>query len=327
MVYALALLLGCATAFDMPARQSFVSEMVCPDRVANAVGLNSASFNTARVLGPAVAGGLIAVVGIAPAFFLNAVSFLAMIGGLLAMDPDRLYRRPAVERGRGQIRAGFRYVWATPTLRSTILLVLVVGMLGLNYRVALPLLARFAFDGGPGAYGALAAVMAAGAVVGALAVARRSRPTRLLLLGSAAAFGLLSFAAALAPTMLLEAAVLFPIGMASLTFLATANSTVQLTSSPQMRGRVMSLYGLVLLGSGPPSGLLSGWMASQFGPRSIMVLSGVSCVTAAAVAAVGGRRRSGVRDPNPSVPGPPNGRVAQPEKTRRRLSTAPRERV
>jgi MFS family permease len=179
MVYALALLLGCATAFDMPARQAFVSEMVGPDRLANAVGLNSASFNTARVLGPAVAGGLIAVVGIAPAFFLNAVSFLAMIGGLLAMDPDRLYRRPAVERGRGQIRAGIRYVWATPTLRSTILLVLVVGMLGLNYRVALPLLARFAFDGGPGAYGALAAVMAAGAVVGALAVARRSRPTRL----------------------------------------------------------------------------------------------------------------------------------------------------
>jgi MFS family permease len=292
MVYALALLLGCATAFDMPARQSFVSEMVGPDRLANAVGLNSASFNTARVLGPAVAGGLIAVVRIAPAFFLNAVSFLAMIGGLLAMDPERLYRRPAVVRGRGQIRAGIRYVWSTPTLRSTILLVLVVGMLGLNYRVALPLLARFAFDGGAGAYGALAAVMAAGAVVGALAVARRSRPTRLLLVGSAATFGLLSFAAALAPTMLLEAAVLFPIGMASLAFLATANSTVQLTSSPQMRGRVMSLYGLVLLGSGPPSGLLSGWMAEQFGPRSIMVLSGVSCVTAAAVAAVGGRRRA-----------------------------------
>jgi MFS family permease len=179
MVYALALLLGCATAFDMPTRQSFVSEMVGPDRVANAVGLNSASFNTARVLGPAVAGGLIAVAGIAPAFFLNAVSFLAMIGGLLAMDPDRLDRRPAVERGRGQIRAGVRYVWATPALRSTILLVLVVGMLGLNYRVALPLLARFAFHGGPGAYGALAAIMAAGSVVGALAVARRSRPTRL----------------------------------------------------------------------------------------------------------------------------------------------------
>ena len=291
MVYALALLLGVATAFDMPARQSFVTEMVGPDRVANAVGLNSASFNTARVLGPAVAGGLIAVVGIAPAFFLNAFSYLAMIGGLLAMDPDRLYRRPAVERGRGQIRAGVRYVWATPVLRSTILLVAVVGMLGLNYRVALPLLARFAFDGGPGTYGILAAIMAAGSVVGALTVARRGRPTRALLVGSVAAFGLLSFAAALAPTVVVEAAFLFPIGAASLSFVATANSTVQLASDPAMRGRVMSLFGLVLLGSGPPSGLLSGWMAGQFGPRSILLLSGVSCVIAATVAALTGRHR------------------------------------
>jgi MFS family permease len=286
MVYGLALLLGVVTAFDMPARQSFVGEMVGPDRVANAVGLNSASFNTARVVGPAAAGLLIAVVGIAPAFFLNAVSYLAMIGGLLAMDPDRLYRRAAVERGRGQIRAGVRYVWATPALRSTIVLVAVVGMLGLNYRVALPLLARFAFDGGPGAYGALAAIMAAGSVVGALTVARSGRPTRALLVGSVAAFGLLSFAAAVAPTILVEAAFLFPIGAASLAFVATANSTVQLGSSPQMRGRVMSLFGLVLLGSSLPSGLLSGWMAGQFGPRSILVLSGVSCVLAAAVAAV-----------------------------------------
>ena len=292
MVYTLALLLGVATAFDMPARQAFVSEMVGPDRVANAVGLNSASFNTARVVGPAVAGALIAVVGIAPAFFINAVSYLALIGGLLAMDPDRLYRRAAVERGRGQIRAGIRYVWATPVLRSTIVLVAVVGMLGLNYRVALPLLARFAFDGGPGAYGALAAIMAAGSVVGALTVARRGRPTRALLIGSVAAFGLLSLAAALAPTIVVEAAFLFPIGAASLAFVATANSTVQLNSSPQMRGRVMSLFGLVLLGSGPPSGLLSGWMAGQFGPRSILILSGVSCVLAATVATLTGRHQA-----------------------------------
>jgi len=285
MVYTLALLLGVATAFDMPARQSFVSEMVGPERVANAVGLNSASFNTARVVGPAVAGVLIAVV---------------MIGGLLAMDPNRLYRRAAVERGRGQIRAGVRYVWATPVLRSTILLVAVVGMLGLNYRVALPLLARFAFHGGAGAYGALAAIMAAGSVVGALAVARRGHPTRLLLIGSVAAFGLLSFAAAAAPTVLVEALFLFPIGAASLAFVATANSTVQLASDLAMRGRVMSLFGLVLLGSGPPSGLLSGWMAGQFGPRSIMLLSGVSCVTAAAVAAVAGRGRPAR---SPAVPG------------------------
>jgi MFS family permease len=300
MVYALALLLGCVTAFDMPARQAFVSEMVGPDRVANAVGLNSASFNTARVVGPAVAGVLIAVVGIAPAFFINAVSYLAMIGGLLAMDPQRLYRRPAEQRGRGQIRAGVRYLWATPVLRSTILLVAVVGMFGLNYRIALPLLARFAFDGGPGAYGALAAIMAAGSVVGALAVARRGRPSRLLLVGSVAAFGLLSFAAAAAPTILVEAAVLFPIGVASLAFVATANSTVQLASDPEKRGRVMSLFGLVLLGSSLPSGLLSGWLAGQFGPRSILLLSGVSCVLAAAVAAFTARSRV---ERSPALPG------------------------
>jgi MFS family permease len=300
MVYALALLLGCVTAFDMPARQAFVSEMVGPDRVANAVGLNSASFNTARVLGPAAAGVLIAVVGIAPAFFVNAVSYLAMIGGLLAMDPDRLYRRLTEERGRGQIRAGVRYVWATPVLRSTVLLVAVVGMFGLNYRVALPLLARFAFDGGPGAYGALAAIMAAGSVVGALAVARRGRPSRLLLVGSVAAFGMLSFAAAVAPTILVEAAVLFPIGAASLAFVATANSTVQLASDPEKRGRVMSLFGLVLLGTSLPSGLLSGWLAGQFGPRSILLLSGVSCVLAAAVAAFTARGRV---ERAPALPG------------------------
>jgi MFS family permease len=165
-------------------------------------------------------------------------------------------------------------------------------MLGLNYRVALPLLARFAFDGGPGAYGALAAIMAAGSVAGALTVARRGRPTRALLVGSVAAFGLLSFAAALAPSIVVEAAFLFPIGAASLAFVATANSTVQLNSSPQMRGRVMSLFGLVLLGSGPPSGLLSGWMAGQFGPRSILLLSGVSCVLAATVATLTGRHQA-----------------------------------
>jgi MFS family permease len=317
MVYTLALLLGCAVAFDMPARQAFVGEMVGPDRVANAVGLNSASFNTARVVGPAAAGVLIAVAGIAPAFFLNAASYLAMLGALLAMDPDRLHRLAPVERGQGQIRAGIRYVLATPALRSTIVLLAVVGMLGLNYRVALPLLARFTFGGGPGAYGALAAIMAAGSVVGALAVARRGRPTRLLLIGSVAAFGLLSLAGAVAPTLAAEAAVLFPIGMASLAFVTTANSTVQLGSSPEMRGRVMSLFGLVLLGSTLPSGLLGGWMAGQFGPRSILVLSGVSCILAAAVAAVAAsRRRAGPRGepaaPSGPLPGRPGARTSPP---------------
>jgi MFS family permease len=313
MVYGLALLLGCATAFDMPARQSFVSELVGPERLANAIGLNSASFNTARVVGPAVAGVLIGAVGIAPAFFANAVSYLAMIGGLLAMDQRRLHHRDPVARGRGQIRDGIRYLWATPVLRSTVLLVAVVGTFGLNYRVALPLLARFEFDGGPGAYGALAAIMAAGSVTGALAVARRARPTRLLLVGAVAAFGLLSLGAAAAPTLQAEAVILFPVGMASLAFVATANSTVQLGSDPQLRGRVMSLFGVVLLGSSLPSGLLSGWLAGRFGPRSILVLSGVSCLAAAAVFAAS-RRPAGPRggpaapsEPPPARPGVPTG--------------------
>jgi len=285
MVYVLALLLGCATAFDMPTRQAFVTEMVGPDRVTNAVGLNSAVFNSARVVGPAVAGVLIATVGIAPAFLINAVSYLAVIAGLLAMDPARLHRLPPVDRAGGQVREGLRYVWSNRVLRSTIALVAVVGALGLNYRVALPLLARFTFGGDASAYGALASIMAAGAVVGALAAARRGRPSRALLLGSVAVFGLLSFAAAAAPTLIAEAVVLAPLGLASMTFLATANSTLQLASSPEMRGRVMALYGLVFLGSTPLGGLLGGWMAGQFGPRSILLLSGVSCLAAAGLAA------------------------------------------
>jgi MFS family permease len=286
MLYVLALLLGCATAFDMPTRQAFVTEMVGPDRLANAIGLNSAVFNSARVVGPAVAGVLIAAVGIAPAFLLNAVSYLAVIAGLLAMDPDRLHRLPPVDRTGGQVRAGLRYVWDNQVLRSTIALVAVVGALGLNYRVALPLLARFTFGGSASAYGALASIMAAGAVAGALAAARRGRPSRVLLLGSVGVFGLLSFAAAAAPTLLVEAVVLAPLGLASMTFLATANSTLQLASSPDMRGRVMALYGLVFLGSTPLGGILGGWMAGQFGPRSILLLSGVSSVAAAVLAAL-----------------------------------------
>jgi MFS family permease len=293
MVYLLALLLGFATAFDMPTRQAFVSEMVGPGQVVNAIGLNSAVFNSARVIGPAAAGVVIATVGIATAFLVNAVSYLAVIGGLLAMDPARLHRLPPVERASGQIRAGLRYVWTTPVLRSTIALVAVVGTLGLNFRVALPLLARFTFGGDATVYGALASIMAAGSVVGALAAARRSRPSPALLLGSVAVFGVLSVAAAAAPTLALEMVVLAPLGLASIAFLATANSTVQLGSSPELRGRVMALYGLVFLGSTPLGGLLAGWMADRFGPRSIMLLAGVSSLVAAGVAAVLMRHRRG----------------------------------
>jgi MFS family permease len=299
MVYLLAALLGCATAFDMPARQSFVTEMVGREHVANAVGLNSAVFNSARVIGPAAAGVLIAVTGIAPAFLLNAASYLAVIFGLWLMDPDRLDRQPPVERSRGQVRDGLRYVRTTPLLSWTILLMLVVSTFGLNYRVVLPLIARFSFHGSASLYGMLASVQALGAVVGALLTASRARPTRKLLVGAVAAFGLLSLLAAAAPNVILEALVLAPVGFATVTVMATANSTLQLGSDPKMRGRVMSLYGLVFLGSTPFGSALVGWLAERYGPRSALVLAGVSSLLAAGVAAFAARRR---RDPAAVAP-------------------------
>ena len=290
MIYLLALLLGCATSFDMPARQAFVTEMVGPDHLSNAVGLNSAVFNCGRIIGPAAAGVLIGIVGIAPAFMVNAFSYLAVIAGLLLMRPGDLFRNKPVERSDGQVRDGLRYVWATPTLRSTLLLMSVVATLGLNFRVTLPLLARFTFDGGPDLYGLLASTVAAGSVVGALATASRSRPTRAMLLWSVTVFGVASLLAAVAASPLIEAIVLVPLGFSSIAWMATANSTVQLGSAPEMRGRVMSIYGLLFLGSAPLGAMLVGWLSEHYGPRSSLVLGGVSSLAAVAVAALADRR-------------------------------------
>jgi MFS family permease len=285
MVYVLAFLLGCGMTVDMPARQAFVVEMVGPDKLVNAVSLNSAMFNSARVVGPAAAGVLIATLGIAPAFFVNGISYLAVIAALLLMDPSRLQPATPAPRGRGQVREGIRYVWATPVLRSTLLLVAVVGTLSLNSRVVLPLLARFTYNGDASLYGTLASVMAVGSVVGALGVARRARPTRRLQLGAAAAFGVSALLAAVAPSVGTELVALCLLGGTSIAFLSTANSTLQLSASGEMRGRVMALYGLLFLGTTPLGSLLVGWLAERYGPRSGLVLAGVGALAAAAVAA------------------------------------------
>ncbi|HZD74630.1 MAG TPA: MFS transporter [Actinomycetota bacterium] len=306
MIYLLALLLGCATSFDMPARQAFVTEMVGPDHLTNAVGLNSAVFNSARIIGPAAAGVLIAVVDIPPAFLINALSYLAVITSLLLMRPGELYRQPPVERSRGQVRDGLRYVWATPTLRSTLLLMGVVATLGLNFRVALPLLARFTFNGGPSLYGLLASMMACGSVIGALATASRAGPTRPLLLWSVTLFGATSLVVAVVTSPLLAAVVLVPLGFSSITWMSTANSTLQLGSTAEMRGRVMSIYGLLFLGSAPIGAMLVGWLSEHYGPRSSLVLGGVSSLAAAAVAAAADlrarrRARAGTAIPSPEA--------------------------
>jgi MFS family permease len=284
MIYLLALLLGVATSFDMPVRQSFVTEMVGPEELPNAVGLNSAVFNIGRIIGPAVAGVLIGVVGIAPAFFINAASYLAVMTSLWRMDPSKLFRSAPVVRSRGQVRDGVRYVLATPTLRWTILLMGFVATMGLNFRVVLPLLSRFTYNGGPSLYGILASLMAAGSVLGALTAASRSKPSRRLLLGSIVGFGVSSLALVFILNPVLAGIVLVPVGFFSIAWIATANTTVQLGSAPEMRGRVMSIYGLLLLGSTPIGALIIGWLSEHFGPRSSVLLAGGSSLLAAAVA-------------------------------------------
>lgn len=297
MVYVLAFLLGVVTMIDMPTRQSFVIEMVGPDEVPNAVGLNSAMFNTGRILGPAAAGISISALGIAPSFLANALSYLAVVAALVAMRTDELFRRAPAERRRGEVRAGLRYVWSDRTLRSTMFLVAVLGMFGFNFIVVLPLLARFTFDGGAGLYSLFTALMSLGSLIGALFAASRAKPTRRRLIGSGMAFGVLLLVTAAAPTAWLTGVLLVAVGMAVMLFLATANTTLQLNSDPAMRGRVMALYGLLFLGSTPLGGPLLGWISEAWGPRVGLAIGGVLSLAAALAAAsrVRVRRRSGAR--------------------------------
>ena len=299
MIYTIAFALGCVTTIDNPTRQSFVTEMVGPDAIPNAIALNSAAFNAARLVGPAIAGILISTVGIAPAFLVNGLSYIAVLIGLKRMTPADLNRMAPTPRGRGQIRAGLRHAWTTPELRSTILLVGVIGTFGFNFVVVLPLLAKYTFDGGPGLYGALSSVMAVGSLTGALATAGRGRPTRGWLLGTAVGFGVTALLAAAAPNPVVLGALLVPVGASMIAFIATANSTVQLHSDPALRGRVMALFVLVFLGSTPVGGPVVGWLSDphQFGPRAGLVVAGASTLAAALAAIAFSRPWTQVRIP------------------------------
>lgn len=293
IVYALALLLGLVTVADGPARQAFVTEMVGPEHVPNAVALNTAAFNTGRIAGPAVAAALIYSVGIAWTFLVNGISYLAVVAALLAMDEAALFRRAPAPRARGQVREGLGYAWRSPDLRRTLLLVAVVATFGFNFQVVLPLLATVTFGGGAGTFGLLMSLMSAGAIVGALATAARSRPSGWYVVLAAAAFGALALGVALAPTLLAAAVLLIPTGAASMAFISTANSILQLRSDPFMRGRVMALYTVVLLGGTAVGGPVAGWAAEALGPRaSLAIGAAISLLTAlAGVAFLAGRRR------------------------------------
>jgi MFS family permease len=285
-VFALAFGLGVASAVDVPTRQAFVVEMVGPDDVPNAVSLNSATFNSARIVGPAVAGAAIAAIGTGWVFLANAVSYLAVIAGLTAMRADLLHRGERVARARGQLREGLAYVRGKPELMVPIVLVAVIGTFGLNFQVTLALVAKEVFGRGAASYGLLSATLAVGSLLGALLSARRSGPPRQQSLFVAAlAFALLEIAVALAPTFAVMAVLLVPTGVAVLLFTTTANAIVQLGSAPHMRGRVMALYILVFLGGTPFGAPLVGAAAEAFGPRVALALGGG--VTAVAVVAAG----------------------------------------
>jgi MFS family permease len=285
MVYALVFARGTINAADFPTRQSFAIEMVGADRVVNAVSLNSVLIHSARILGPATAGVLIATLGVGTCFLVNALSFGAMVIALRTIEPDELRAPPAAPRGAGAVRAGLRYVRRTPALAIPLAMMALVGTLGYNFQVILPLLARFSFDGGASAYTALVVAMGAGSVVGALVAGARGRVGPGLLIGAAFGFGAAALIAAAAPSLPLEALALVPLGAASVTFAAGINSTLQLAADPAMRGRVMALYSMVFLGSTPIGGPITGWLSQSVDPRASLVLAGASGV----IAAIGAR--------------------------------------
>ena len=287
-VFALAFGLGLAAAVDVPVRQSFVVEMVGPDDLPNAVSLNSATFNSARIVGPAVAGLAIASIGTGWVFVANALSYVAVLAGLAAMRADELHPSDRLAKGRGQLREGLQYVRSRPELLVPIALVGVVGTVGLNFQVTLALVSKEVFGRGAASYGVLSAMLAVGSLLGALASARRSGPPRQRSLFVAAfAFALLEIAVGLSPTYEVMCVVLVLTGIAVLTFTTTANAIVQLGSAPQMRGRVMALYVLVFLGGTPFGAPLVGAAAEAFGPRAALVLGGTVTALAVLVAAAG----------------------------------------
>ena len=282
MVYALVFARGAVNAIDNPARQSFVIEMVGDDRVVNAVALNSVIVHTARIIGPAAAGGVIAIFGVGPCFLVNALSFGAMLIALKRMNPARLHTPEVAARARGQLRSALHYVAGTPNLLIPLAMMAVVGTLSFNFQILLPLLASFTWHGTAQLYTALAVAMGVGSVAGALAAGARGRVGPRLLVAAAAAFGIAELLVAAAPTVELQLLALIPLGAFSVTFAAGVNSAMQLAVEPAMRGRVMALYSVVFLGSTPIGAPLVGWIAEIAGPRAGLVLGGLAALLAAA---------------------------------------------
>jgi MFS family permease len=276
----LAIVLGLNNCFENPSRQAFVLEMVGPNDLRNAVSLNSTMNNVARAVGPAVAGVLIAAFGEGWCFALNAVSFVAVVASLVTMDSSKLNPSKPTVRAKGQLRDGFRYVAHTPTLLFPLIMMALVGMLAYEFQVTLPIVAGTVFHGSSAVYGVMMACMGIGAVIGGLWTAARGKVGVRAMIQASLVFAVVMAFAALAPVLAIEFIALALVGFASVTFLSMANSTLQLGTDPQMRGRVMALWAVAFMGSTPIGGPLIGWITSGAGARVGLGVGALSCVVA-----------------------------------------------
>lgn len=283
-VYLVATVFGCANALDMPTRQAFVSEMVDRDVLMNAIALNSALFNTGRIIGPAIAGGLLAIMGPGPLFAINATSYIAVLAGLLMMNVAPIIKTSDVGPVQ-RLREGLTYIRGEPMIFRTIVMVGMVGIFGMNFNVWVPVLASDAFDAGSSAYGQLFSAMGAGSLLGALSLAFSGRgPNRSRMVGAVFAMGageiVLGAVAASGTALLLGAMTIALIGFTTTNTMSTANTIVQTTASDELRGRVMAVYMTVFAGTIPIGALLAGWVTGQFGLTISLATSGTMVVLA-----------------------------------------------
>lgn len=312
-LFALSLVFGVINAFDNPTRRALVGELVPPADVPNAVGLNSALMTGSRVVGPALAGVLLAGPGAGVAFAVNTVTYLAVIGALARMDRSRFRSAPRAARAEGQLREGLRYVWRTPDLRLPLVMLGVIGMLAFNYQVTLPLIAERTFGGTAMTFTLLFATMSLGSVVGALVVARQTDLGVGFLVRAGTGLAVSTFGLALAPTLPLAVLAALAVGFTSVGIISGANAVVQLRAAPVMRGRVLALLSVVFLGSTPIGGPIIGVVAEALGPRVAVGLGGLATALVVAWTARHLRSPAAADVPRPATPAAPAGSAAEPE--------------
>jgi MFS family permease len=283
-LFVLAAAFGTVNAFDMPIRSSFVYELVGPDDITSAVGIGSTTNNIARIVGPGIAGVLIAAFGLAVPFLVNGVSFLAITIALLLMRQSEFVPKVPVKREKGQIREGIKVVWADSRLRTPMLMTVVIGMLAYENQISLPLFAKYTFDREATGYGILSSVMGVGSVAGGLLIARFGRATHKRLGFAAAFLGGSMLLAAVMPTFWTMSAALLLVGVGSVAFITMNSATLQLTSPVAVRGRVMALYITAIIGTTPIGGPIIGWIGQHIDPRATYITGGLACLLTAAFA-------------------------------------------